>query len=322
MMSRRLITYVLLCTSLLIVVLAQASFRRPRVWQWLQAEPERKNEVVSETIPQVETRQAGQRRAPYPHLATIQSAVDSEGFLTPAPDALPEMQASARASRDADARYHLLQLARDAVPGALENDAITGTRYQALLQKPEYFRGEIIRIEGDLISLGEPMELHRKVPGMEVCYLGLMTNAKPEHQYLILFVDLPEKLKTLQKDWKQLYLRDVQFSGYFYKVARFQQDAGKKKTWMLPVLVGKSPLIPQTPDQASHWHNLVAVFLVMAIPVLCIVCLLPRYFRKDEQTHEQLMQQFRTRHDQRIHDSLDELNTQQDRGLRFDAEQR
>lgn len=321
-MSRRLITYVLLCTSLLIVVLAQASFSRPSVWRWLQAEPESRSETALDPHPPVRTQTTGPRRAPYPLPATIKGAADGEGFLAPAADALPELQASARASLDADARYHLLQLAKDSLPGALEHDAVAGTRYQALLQKPESYRGEIIRIEGDLISLGEPMELHRKVPGMEVCYLGLMTNVKPEHQYLILFVDLPEKLKTLHKDWKQLYLRDVRFSGYFYKVARFQQDAGRKKTWMLPVLVGKAPYIPQTHEQTSHWSDLVTVFVFMAIPVLLITFLLPRLFRKDEQSHEQLMQLFRTRRDQKIHESLEELRDEQNRDLRFAAEQR
>ncbi|MFT3880182.1 MAG: hypothetical protein QM703_11045 [Gemmatales bacterium] len=38
-MNRRVITYVLLCTSLIVIVVAQLSFRRPSMWRWMQAEP-------------------------------------------------------------------------------------------------------------------------------------------------------------------------------------------------------------------------------------------------------------------------------------------
>jgi hypothetical protein len=319
-MNRRLITYVLLCTSLIVVVVAQMSFRRPNMWRWLQPEP-----ATVPTQP-VSTNLAGNeqpaatdqkpRRAPYPDQKLLNGAVDLEAFLAPAADALPEMQASAKAALDAQARYHLLTLAKDAVVSSLEVDGRTDIRYQALLQKTSEYRGEIVRIQGDLISLSEPMEIHGKLPGMEVCYLGLMTDDQPTHQYLVLFTDLPPGVPKNQTQWSQLYLRQVQFSGYFYKVAKFTNPKDKKKSWMLPVLVGKSPILPEVVGETTDWFNLLSVFVMMAVPVVLIVLIVPRYFRKSDAEHDSLMERFKNRREEQVVKALEELPLPHDTDLR------
>lgn len=308
MMSRRAITYLLLCTSLVVLVFAQVSFRRPQVWRWAQAEP-LALPVSTEPSSKKEEPVTKSRRAPYPIQSTLAGAADLEPFLTPNPIALPEMQLSAKAELDANARYHLLQLAKDANPGALEADARRDVRYRALVQKPNDYRGELVQITGDLISLGEPMELQRKIPGMEVAYLGLMACDQADYQYLVLFSDLPAGLPP-QKDWNQLYLRNVQFTGYSYKVAKFTRSEGKVKSWMLPVLVGKTLILPEKPTESLDWLNLITIFLAMAAPVILIVLLVPRFFRKADKEHESLMQSFRQRRENRIRDSLDHLPEQ------------
>lgn len=320
-MNRRLITYVLLCTSLVVVVVAQMGFRRPGMWRWLQPEPSAvavSTALSKDSHPGLE-QTAGDRprRAPFPILKTVAGAADLEPFLAPAKDALPELQASAKAELDASARYHLLQLARDAVVSSLEADARNDIRYKALVEKPGEYRGELVRIQGDLISLSEPMELQRKVPGMEVCYLGLMTNERPEHQYLVLFTDLPVELTKNQSEWHQLYRRQVQFAGYFYKVAKFTSPKNKAKTWMLPVLVGKSPILPIQSADSYDWLNLLTVFIAMAVPVVLVALIVPRYFRSSDAEHDSLMAEFKRRREEQVKQSLEQFPQSDDPGLRL-----
>lgn len=321
-MNRRVITYVLLCTSLIVIAFAQVSFRRPSMWRWMQPEPASVGaEPVSTSTAPEPPLAPKSRRAPFPHLKTLEGAADQERFLVPAADALPELQASAKAQFDAQARYHLLTLAKDAVSQALESDGRTDIRYQALLQKPNEYRGEIVRIHGDLISLSEPMEIHGKLPGIEIAYLGLMTDDQPHHQYLVLFTDLPTGIPKNQSQWNQLYLRNVQFSGYFYKVAKFTSPKDKNKSWLLPVLVGKSPILPQVMSETTEWFNLFTIFLTMALPVVLIGLIVPRYFRKSDARHESLMQRFTSRRDEQVTKTWEEMPLRHDPGLRFDGDQ-
>ncbi len=344
---RRMVTFALLLTSLLIVFVAQKSFSRPGMWRWAMGP----TPTESGPIPQKEPGQANintrpslstmtdlyrleslfagynpawptpgavagpffaliaqdylplpdvtpvqkPRRAPDPDQKLLTGAADREPFLTEPSDAIPELQASARAAQDASARYHLLQLARESQPGSLQADARSNVRFEALRQKPEAHRGELITIAGDLVSIGEPIELHRKVPGLEFCYLGVLVGERPEHQYLLLFTDLPAGLPTNRAEWNQLYLHQVKFTGYFYKVAKFVQVKGKQQIWHLPVLVGKSPQLPVLVEAHSNWVNLLFVFGAMAIPVVLIALLLPKYFRHREARHQRLMDSLRAR---------------------------
>ncbi|MFT3880183.1 MAG: hypothetical protein QM703_11050 [Gemmatales bacterium] len=228
------------------------------------------------------------------------------------------MQASAKAQLDAQARYHLLTLAKDAVPHALESDGRTDIRYSALLQKPHVYRGEVVRIQGDLIWLSEPMEIHGKLPGIEVVYQGLMADDQTGHQFLVLFMDLPPGMPKNQSQWSQLYLRNVLFSGYFYKVVKYTNSKGK--SWMLPVLVGKSPILPDVVGESTDWFNLFTIFLAMAIPVVLIALIVPRYFKKSDAEHDSLMQRFKTRREEQVAKALEELPLRDDPDLRSERD--
>jgi hypothetical protein len=336
---RRLITFVLLITSVVVILVAQTSFKRPSLWRWTldggdgqKAETPLQSEVPSnapsqallsdilrgasylsdtgqpatspgslwgaclgresaEFVPLPETTVAGvPRHAPYPQRRLLSGAADDEPFLVPADDAPPELQASAKALGDAQARYHLLQLAYEAPAGSLEADG-KAVRYQALKQRPEEFRGELVSVSGTLISVGEPFELRRKVPGLDFCYLGVLSGTIPGQSYLLFFTELPEGLPPNQSDWQQLYLHDVNFTGYFYKVAKFQEK-GKKEPWTLPVLVGKSLQLPSRSAASDGWFNIISIFVMMALPVVLIALFLPRFFRHRDARHRQLMERF------------------------------
>lgn len=339
---RRWITYVLLLTSLVVVLVAQASFQRPSAWRWAMRDdgvqtgnPAAVNNSSSDQPSQAILSEllrvtsylgeAGQgaaspgslwsacfaheaaefvplpeysasrsaRQAPYPDRRLLSGAADGEAFLVPAEDALPELQASAKALGDAQARYHLLQLAHEARPGSLEADGRSDARYQALKQKPQQFRGELITVSGTLISIGESFELQRKIPGLDFCYLGVLAAEAPKQDYLVFFIDLPEGLPKNQSEWRQLYLHDVHFTGYFYKVAKFQEK-GRQEPWALPVLIGKTLQLPQRVSALDSWFNIVTLFSLMALPVLLVALLLPRYFRYRDARHRQLMERFRS----------------------------
>jgi hypothetical protein len=298
----RMLTYVLLCTSLVVVVAAQFSFKRPGMWKWTQA-PLASQPVSTEPRSR-DGSVVAERRAPYPSLKSLEGAADLEPFLTPPDDAPPELQKAAKALRDAEARYHLLQLAKDAISGSLESDARRDVRYQALVQKPNDYRGELIHITGDLISISEPMELKRKVPGMEVCYVGLMATDQPDHQYLVLFTDLPSGLPEPAR-WSQLYLKQVQAAGYYYKVAKFTRREGKTRSWMLPVLVAKTIHLGELVDEGVDWFSLISIFIAMAIPVTLIVLLLPRYFHAADTEHANLLERYRLQREERVKQELD-----------------
>jgi hypothetical protein len=245
-------------------------------------------------LPSARAGDPGQRQAPYPDPRLLAGAADLQPFLAEPSDALPELQASAQAAADATARYHLLQLARAAPPGSLEADGSTDIRYRLLLRSPREHRGALVKISGTLISIGEPMEMTRKVAGVEVCYQGVMVGEFPEQQYLVLFTDLPPGLPANRGEWRRLVQQDAVFAGYFYKVARFTEK-GRKEPWQLPVLVGKSPRWPVRQAAAPGWGNLLTVFGAMTLPVVLIILLLPRFYRYREARHARLMSAFQSR---------------------------
>ena len=313
MINRRMITLVLLCTSIVVVVAAQMSFRRPGMWRWLQAAPAATSTFTEMPSKSPSSVTGTSRRAPYPIATLLAGAADQEPFLAPARDALPEWQASAKAEKDAEARYHLLSLAKDATSGSLESDARNDVRYQSLIQKPDDNRGELIHIRGDLISISEPMELHRPLPGIAVCYLALMTDEQSNFQYLVMFTDLPENLKDQRPRWNELHLSGTQFSGYFYKVAKFTSPRDPGKTWQLPVLVGKSPILPLYVEALDNWVYLLIIFLAMGVPVILIALILPRWFKKGDADHLSLMRRFESRREER---AIASLEMQSETGLR------
>jgi hypothetical protein len=200
-----------------------------------------------------------------PNRDILRGARDRDVFLVDDPTD-PLM---ALAKLDADARYHLIELARANSDETLAKEARKGVRYTALLEKPAEFRGQVVEIRGDLRWL-KHFELKRPVPGMEFVYEGVIEVGGADQSYWVLFTDLPERFPP-ERNWNRLYLRDVTFRGYFLKVLKVNKPDGAKgnpRPAYLPVLIGHTL---QLPPQAPGFDLLATVRLIGMILVVTVI---------------------------------------------------
>ncbi len=194
------------------------------------------------------------RRAPVPNPDVLEGALDRRPFLTEN-QANPNSPLRKEERGDADARYHLIDLALRANLEDLAADGRKDMRYTELIAKPWGYRGEVIHVEGDLISV-QPMELLRKVDGLNHVYLGTLEVPATKQVYLILFTELPPNFPP-EKRWPELYLRDVRFNGYFLKTApppTAGRAKGKAEGHFLPVLIGRTVELPPG-SQREDWRT-------------------------------------------------------------------
>jgi hypothetical protein len=191
----------------------------------------------------------GAARALAPSREILEGAIDRKGFLTDDPD--ESDYTNARRKGDADARYHLIELAATASEQDLARIARTDVRYTALLQKPNDFRGQVFHIQGQLRWL-KTFELSRDtIPGVKFVYEGLVT-VGPD-AYWVMFPELPPGLPP-RSEWNNLYVHDVSFSGYFLKVLLAENAKGK---FPFPVLIGRTlelpPAVASTTFASGFW---------------------------------------------------------------------
>lgn len=243
------------------------------------------------------------RKAPYPDMRLLAGAADRRQFLTEtfrlteAPLGEKEKVIETNYRRDADARYHLLNLAKVSLTGDLEKDGRKNIRYQALVTKPNEYRGELITVTGSLNSVGESMEILRPEAGLEFCYPGMMMGDHSSHMYYLLFTDLPANMPESKSAWNQLFWQNMSFTGYFYKVVRMENHKDPSKPWFLPVLVGKSPITLANSTQTAAPSIMVPflIFLAMLLPVVLVAGLGTWWFRRREKEHQQRMEAVRQR---------------------------
>ncbi len=195
------------------------------------------------------------RHAPPPDGNILDLAIDRKGFLTDDPNESDYNNALKKG--DADARYHLFELAAVANAADLAQDARRDVRYTALMQKPQDYRGDVIHIQGQLRWL-RTFELTRStIPGVTHFYEGLIT-VGPDG-YWALFKDLPAGLPPAAQ-WNNLYVHDVGFDGYFLKVLLAKNSKGAIP---FPLLIGRTLVLPppeaESSLEASFWTLLIVV---------------------------------------------------------------
>jgi hypothetical protein len=251
--------------------------------------------LAGEYVPlPVEDKQSGaeaNRSAPRPDRQWLDGAIDREVFL----DEDEFSPATDPKRRDADARYHLLSLAKEATLAQLAADAKSNIRFTALLDKPREYRGEVVHVKGDLMWV-QTFELQRPTPGMEHVYQGLIVVPGTGQSYGILFTDLPQHLPP-ERLWKRLYLRDATFDGYFLKVLKVALPADKNnpaRTGIVPVLVGKSPVLPEPPPRFDLVGTLTTLGLILAA-VLILGTLALWLYRRSERRYQLKMAEVRAR---------------------------
>jgi hypothetical protein len=259
---RLVLRLVILLATLGLILLLAARTKQPHVWAWVGA-----GAAPTPAHESQAPKADGPRRAPFPEEDILAGAADGEPFLVENPDLILETEKQQRARRDADARYHLLLLAKSAAPGSLQANARFDLRYSQLKHKPRSCRGEIVGIRGTVVSI-TPMELQRELPDVPVCYQAQVTVDVPDQRYWVIFTDLPPGLPP-ENQWRGLYLHQVFIAGYFLKVLRMENPREPKQPLLLPVLVAKTlDLPPATADTA--WNEVAIIFGLAAIPVLVV----------------------------------------------------
>jgi hypothetical protein len=203
-------------------------------------------------------RQGAARHAPVPSAEILSLAIDNKGFLTDDPDEVN--YANALRKGDADARYHLLELAVDARLEDLAQDARSDVRHSALLRKPNDYRGQVIHVQGQLRWL-RTFELSRdSIPGVKFVYEGLIT-AGPD-AYWVLFKDLPKGMPPAS-EWNKLYVHDATFNGYFLKVL-LTKDEKTNRTVEFPLLVGRALELPPVAEGKSFSSGFWTLAIIVA----------------------------------------------------------
>lgn len=218
------------------------------------------------------------QRIPTPVAEILRGARDRSGFLVEDPDDLD----NPTYKPDADARYHLIELARDAGLDDLAAEARKDVRFAALMENPGDYRGQVIHVEGDLLWI-TTLELKRKVPGLDHVYQVIITVGGNDQPYYVLFTDLPPNLPP-EKEWGSLYLRNVQFDGYFLKILRKDHPKEKGKGLLFPVLVGRSPRIPAQPGGLDFGLS-VQTLIALVVGVIILGSIVVAWFRWNDRRY-------------------------------------
>ena len=232
-------------------------------------------------------RAVGNRKAPFPNLQILAGALDRQRILLDDPIktvADPDDRKNEQFRLDADARYHLLQVAHDARPEDLAADARQDFRYSALREKPADYRGDIVHIEGDLLWV-QHFELkspERKIPGLDHAYQGAITVGAPDRGYWILFTDLPPNFPA-ESEWGKLYRHGVKFDGYFLKVLMIDHPKDKGKVLYVPLLVGKTVHLPAGPTGGWEFPLWPTIYALSG--VLFLVLVVGYFYRKHERAY-------------------------------------
>ena len=233
------------------------------------------------------------RRAPAPDPRILRGAVDREAFLVDLPGEPPDLRPRYRL--DADARYHLIDLAWKTKAADLAADSLRNVRYTALMERPDEYRGQIITIEGRLLWV-RTFELKRSALPFDHIYEGVLEVDTTDQSYWILFTDLPPNFPPA-KQWTTLYLDNVRFSGYFLKVLRVERppDSRTKAQYVYaPVLVGHTVELPP-PAPPPAWQDVLWTLAPVALGFILVALLALWLYRRSERRYLEKMAEVRRR---------------------------
>ena len=256
--------FAVLIVMAVLLVLFAIRVRNPGGWAWLASDRGK-----AATAP--DERKSRERRSIDPDKEKLRGAADREPFLLENPNALLRDERWQKQRRDADARYELLLYAKETPAGSLEHDARHDVVIADLLDQPQKYRGEVLHIRGDLLWVRK-MELNRPGLGITECYQALLTVQGPDKAFWVLFTK-PLPTAALSSAGNTIYIPNVEFAGYFYKLLAVEPLPGHKEPRILPVLVGSELVLPGASTPGDDLSILGAIFLAAALPVALIVVL-------------------------------------------------
>jgi hypothetical protein len=168
-------------------------------------------------------------------------------------------------------------------PAALNKAARDDLTFRQFFERPEKYRGQIVRVTGRLRRLtydDEPPEPAREA-GVRAVYEGwLFSDALGPNPLCLQLPELPPGLEVRQN----MDVR-VTFAGYFFKKHRYKSaDTKKDNEWRdAPLLVGRVVTVyPQARAGDSWGSPLILSFLGLLGVTAAFVAALTWWFRRDD----------------------------------------
>lgn len=155
------------------------------------------------------------------------------------------------------------------------------------------FRLELVRFEGRLRRLLRvDVQESMKLQGIEAVYEAWVFPTQQSDPLCFFFTQLPPGLTPMKDVMKEELNRPVAITGYYFKLAKYEQMAfdrsqpGKHKEWMAPALIGRSiTLLPEDSlqDAGVTWRMTFLPIIIGGVTAmaLTLVYLSWRYRRGD-----------------------------------------
>jgi hypothetical protein len=170
--------------------------------------------------------------------------------------------------------------------------------YTHLMEDPERYRGEVVRVEGQLrrVNRHAPTWKADNEGGVRDLYEAwIFPESLGANPYCVLFVEWPAGLPrdVLGKE-KINHPVTVFLDGYFFK--RYRYDAARNGgTRDVPLVIGHSLVVVDKPDvlaeTKTHFRSLVYVFLILIAAVLFGVLGMTYWYRRsDNEIRRRLLQ--------------------------------
>ena len=149
---------------------------------------------------------------------------------------------------------------------ALNSSDMSYVGFRQLYQQPDEYRGRLIRVRGAahrVYHLSAP----KNIAGIDGYYKFIIALAgHPDNPVMVYSLELPEgfpevKDLNVDKEVTDLVDVDVEFTGYFFKLAAYRAGDGIR---VAPLIIAKSPvweqrLPPGDPEPPNMWLLLAAV---------------------------------------------------------------
>jgi hypothetical protein len=191
---------------------------------------------------------------------------------------------------EAKAYYEALIQARQTAPEVLAKSARRDLTYAHLFQEPWKYRGDVVRIEGEIARVRRfdpPKFFADGANDIHDLYEGWIFTVETNfaNPMVVIFTELPAGLPV-----KERTDRLVSFDGYFFKKWPYKDAAGQNR--IVPLLIGRTVQLrkaPVAPSAVPLSQFLGTAFLVLlGLLVLSTAGLTWWYRRGDRRIHKVL----------------------------------
>lgn len=241
----------MLVGALMIVLFSFFRSADPRHWAWLKEfdkkprpispQDEQKVKQLQQTLTE-QTLAANEETAPAapannvvpPAKPVAKPDAAPAGNLTIPKEVFSEINESSLFIRQAEssAYWTVLAKVRDVPQADLEQAALKDLTYTQIFSDPDFYRGRLITLEGELVKLSR-LPSRENPAKIETVYEGWMINADSgKNPYVFHCLDKPAGLLEGDK-----LSEKVRITGYFFK--RYQYPAKSGLTYAAPLLLAK-----------------------------------------------------------------------------------